>query len=390
METTVRERVLKGSGYVLPWILGIAFTLGDFGYIGAGITIAICLWYGAWNWRAVIHWKWAMIVIAFFAAIALKDCALWLAGNCLFVSVAKSSSRIVSLFGISAILKAYEPEIVEKLFGRALGVFFVAIFCITVMINIRVIPEIINPNSFGMDCIWFALFVILSTVKDKKGIKGEILTGSLVLLGAAIFTFNALILKGSRTALLAYVLAIAFIYISRYRNARWISVLFLAAAIAGTFAVAISFSSRLDNVLTYRQELWNSYLLRASERLWTGWGYLDPGNAGVLLGDMMKDRVLFYDFKRFGLGPHNSFLTMLFENGLAFLILYIGLLFARAWKTKGENDFFDTVFATYIWFMTTDAMTTGGITFLGFFLGVSLLAGGRTTCPDRSMKRQSS
>jgi hypothetical protein len=371
-----KARVLKASGIALPWTLGIAFVFGDYTYIGAILTVALCLWYSAWNWRAVLSWKWAMMVLGFFAALALKDCVMWLAGAEQFISFAKSGSRIISLFGAAAILSAYEDEKAEQIYGNALGLFAAVIAVATLLIRMGKLPALLNPNSFGMDCCWFPLYLVI-VLRRRGGAKLESYAALVALAGGAIVALEAFKNSGSRTAPIAYVVALLFIYLARPLGARRLSIGVFILAIASIGFFSMTYLPNLDNLLSHRQELWNAYITKGAERPFLGWGYIDPTSAKSLLGSKLNSRPIYIEFMAAGYGPHNSFLAMFFENGAIAIVLYTILLIVRAAKAKKKPDLFDVSFIAFIVFMSSDAMNAGGITFLGFFLGTCLLAGGR-------------
>ena len=102
---SIRGRVLTLTEGLFPWILGIAFAFSNiprFYWIGIWLLLFSALWFSVWNFRGVFSSRWALLVIVFFAAIALKDGVLWAVGSGRFDSFAKSGSRIVSLFGAAA------------------------------------------------------------------------------------------------------------------------------------------------------------------------------------------------------------------------------------------------------------------------------------------------
>jgi O-antigen ligase len=309
-----------------------------------------------------------------YAAIALKDCAIWLLADGSFTAFAKSGSRIVSLFGAAAILSAYDREKAERVFGTALGVFAAGIALITLLMRFKTIPHILNANSFGMDFCWFPLCIV-SMIRRKAGAKAEAAALAVGIGGAAIIAAEAFLNNGSRTAPIAYLAGLLFIYLARPLGGRKLTVAVVVMAIAGIFALSITFSPKLNSILAHRQELWNAYASKGAEKPLTGWGYTGPDENKRLLDDKLTGKPVYEMFSQTGLGPHNSFLSMFFENGIIAAAFFAVLLIARAFKSKRNPDIFDTSFIVFLVFMSTDAMSAGGITFLGFFLGACVLAG---------------
>ena len=93
-----------------------------------------------------------------------------------------------------------------------------------------------------------------------------------------------------------------------------------------------------------------------------------------MLNNELRGRPIYDEFMAVGNGPHNSFLAMFFENGIIAIAIYIVLFIIRVLRTKSPPNFFDVSLVAFLVFMSTDAINSGGITFLGFFLGVCFLS----------------
>jgi O-antigen ligase len=160
-------------------------------------------------------------------------------------------------------------------------------------------------------------------------------------------------------------------------GSRRVSTAIVFLAVAGSGYLALSYSPKIDNLLTHRQELWNAYTAKSMEKPLTGWGYADSSRAIKLLADKLANKPMNAEFTVAGNGPHNSYLAMVFENGIVALLGFTTLLVYRARQARDKPTLFDVALIGFIVFMSSDAMNAGGITFLGFFLGVCFLAVGR-------------
>jgi len=59
--------LLNISAKILPYVFGVAFSLGSYTYVGAVLTLVISAWFLALNWKEVLKDKWSLIVIGFFS-----------------------------------------------------------------------------------------------------------------------------------------------------------------------------------------------------------------------------------------------------------------------------------------------------------------------------------
>ncbi|HNV36965.1 MAG TPA: hypothetical protein PKL79_08095, partial [Rectinema sp.] len=112
-----------------------------------------------------------------------------------------------------------------------------------------------------------------------------------------------------------------------------------------------------------------------------GWGFTTEADNIRLVSSYMIDTPFYDAFAKTGLGPHNSFLAMFFENGVIALAGYITLLLARIRAMRPPLTMFDVSLLAYLVFMSLDAMAPGGLTVLGYFLGICILE-----VPERSQE----
>lgn len=388
--SSLRGRALALSEGALPWALGVAFAFSNiprFYWIGVALILFSALWYSAWNFRAALSSRWALLVIGFFAAIALKDGVLWAAGAGRFDSFAKSGSRVLSLFGAAAMLAAYPRERAERAFGLALGV-SAAIIAAEALLVLRGAAQapVMNPNTFGMLFAWLPLSLALR-LREKGKAWAEIAAAAAGLAGLGILYYHGFRLGGDRTAPLAYAVALAYLYLANPlwakppelgkrppRAPRALLAAEVACAAAAILFLSLVFVPKFDAILTGRAQLWKAYAAKGLERPLLGWGYTDEGDNLSLVADKLRGAPIYDQFMASGLGPHNSLLAMFFENGALFALAYLALLLMRARRTGPRAGLFDVSLAAYLAFMSADAMAPGGITFLGFYLGVCLLS----------------
>jgi hypothetical protein len=380
---TLRERVLSASAPFFPWLLGVAFAFGNiprFYWVGIGLLLFLAVWYGLWNFRAALSSRWALLVVGFFAAIALKDGILWAAGAGRFDSFAKSGSRIVSLFGAAAMLAAYPRKETERAFGLALGV-SAAIIAAEALLVLwgKAGQPVMNSNTFGMLFAWLPLYFALR-LREKGKAWAEILAAVVGLAGLGLLYYHGFKLGGDRTAPIAYAVGLVYLYLANplrsrpSRAPRALLAVEVACAAAAIAFLSLVFVPKIDAILTGRAELWGAYAAKGMERPLLGWGYTDEGDNIRLVADKLRGMPIHDQFMASGLGPHNSLLAMFFENGALFALAYLALLFLRARKTGPRAGLFDVSLAAYIAFMSADAMAPGGVTFLGFYLGACLLS----------------
>jgi O-antigen ligase len=396
---TLRERVLSASERAFPLILGVAFAFSNiwrFYWVGIGAILFSAVWFAVWNFQGVIKSRWAILVLLFFLAITMKDGILWVAGSGRFTAFAKSGSRVVSLFGAAALLTAYPAQKAERFFGIALGISALIISIATAMIHFGLLQiDEMNPNTFGMLSVWVVFFIVVKLRSNKK-IFTEILAGLAGLAGLGLFYLEGFKNTGNRTAIFAYVAALVYLYLANpvwpsrpgNRTSRYLLVLEVAGAAAAITILSIVYIPRVDAILTMRQQLWMGYAQKAAERPLLGWGYTAEAENRAILDTTFRGKPVYEVYKAMGLGPHNSLLSMFFENGIIFALGFVWLLIARAWKTENRAGLFDVSLVAYIAFMSADAMAPGGISFLGFYLGVCILSpiAGTSLGPARKIK----
>lgn len=386
----VKDRLLSIAYTIVPLLLGIAFSVGDFTYIGVALIVAVSAWYLILGWKAVLSNQWALLVIGFFLAIALKDGTLFALGQGSFKAFAKSGSRVFVLAGTAAFLMAYEKHTIEKAFGTALGIAAAAAAAMTILARLGVIPWIINANMFGETFVWFPLYLAYTT-KKKGTRKANVLSLVILLAGFAIVLFEAFGMReqGSRAAPLAFLAGAFFLIISRLepKLRKWLAYALLAGAVAAIFYCSLTFDERINNLLANRQYLWNAYAHKGIEHIWFGWGWTDSSDNQRIIGEYMKNTPFYQGFVSRGFGPHNSLLAMFFENGILALIAYIGLVVARIARARVPFSFFDISLMAFIVFFSIDAFAPGALSFLGYYLGVCLLAVDNTRIIAKSADR---
>jgi O-antigen ligase len=113
---------------------------------------------------------------------------------------------------------------------------------------------------------------------------------------------------------------------------------------------------------------------KGAERPLLGWGYTEEDDNRRLVGPLLEGKRAYEMIMRKGLGPHNAFLGMFFENGAIAALFFVTLFFLRVLRSSTPFGSFDVSLIAYIAFMSSDAMNPGGLTFLGYYLGICLLA----------------
>lgn len=378
---------IEATGRVLHWLLSAAFVLSYYTRVGTALIIALCAWYLALNIEALRKDRWALAVIVLFALVAAKDGAMLLAGSGSFKAFAKSGSRVFVLAGCAAMLDAHRGERIERMLLLAFGITAAAMGAIFALMRFGAIPAIYNPNLFGMQALWFPLALAVrmrdgGLRPDAPIVRKYIAAAAILLGGVAILFADGYLagasFPGSRTAPFALATASVFALLPRKRLARVLAAGVVVAALIGIAVLSRTYSEKLDNLLASRQQLWNAFAAKGAERPLTGWGYTDVEENRAIVAESMKGKSYYEAEMLIGSGPHNAFLAMFFENGILFLLAYAGLLVARLLKSSVPAGFFDVSLLAYIVLMSADAMSPGGVTFLGFFLGMCLLSvGGR-------------
>lgn len=375
MTRTFRDRALDATGRVLPYLLAIAFIFSYYTYIGTAVILALCAWYLALNARAVPANRWAMVVIAFFALIAAKDGIMWLAGSGSFKALAKSGSRVFVLAGCAALLDAERGDRLERTWLKTFGITAAAMALIFALMRSGMIQRIYNVNLFGMQSLWFPLALAIGART-----RSPIQAAAILAVGLGILAFDGYwpwaSFPGSRSAPLAFAATAVFALLPRKPATRIAAAILVIAAAAGIAFLSTTYNRKLDDLLIYRQELWNAYAAKGAERPLTGWGYTESAENQALVAESLKGKRSYDQVIAIGSGPHNAFLAMFFENGIVFAIAYAALLAARFLRAGTPLGFLDLSLVAYSILMSTDAMNPGGLTFLGFFLGICLLGEG--------------
>jgi hypothetical protein len=370
-----KNRLLARSYDIVPLALGIAFSFSDYTYIGVAIILFISAWYALLNWRVVLSDTWALTVLGFFLAIALKDGLLYALGSGSFTSFAKTGSRVVVLAGAAGLLNAYSKPQIEDIFETALAILAGTVSIITILMRLGLIPWINNANTFGMSFVWFPL-LLAYRIQKKDGKRASSFSRLVLLAGFAIVLFEAIGMReqGSRTAPLAFLAGAFFVLSSKPRTQKYLGYGLFFIAIIATIYFSLTFDTSINKLLANRQYLWNAFAHKGLQRIWTGWGWTDSAANVRIVGDYMKNTPFYQAFLSKGYGPHNALLAMFFENGLIGFVAYCVLITARIAKSAHPFNFFDISFMAFIVFFSLDAFAPGGLSFLGYFLGICLLA----------------
>jgi O-antigen ligase len=371
---TVGERLLRASGAFLPALLAAAFTLSYYTNIGTLVILGLSAWYIALGWRKVAAWPWALAVIGLFALVALKDGMLLLLGEGGFRSFAKSGSRIVSLAGAAALLASHPRERVERAFETALGITLGFVLLAFVAARAGIAPWLFNTNALGMLGAWYPL-VLAARLRRGADARARRLAVAILVIGFLVFLWDVLSPSpGSRTAIPAYLLGAAFVLAPRGKHLGRAGATLVVLAMASSTLLSQVFVPRLDELLSRRQQIWSAFVEKGLERPILGWGYTEEDDNRRLVGPLLEGRSEYESFMRKGLGAHNAFISMFFENGLVAVLVLVALLAWRARRMEDPPGPFDVSLMAYLVFMSMDAFSAGGITFLGYYLGICLLA----------------
>jgi O-antigen ligase len=370
-------KLLEISGKILPYLFGIAFSFSSYTYVGVALTLLISAWYLALGWKKVLRDRWSLIVIGFFLAITCKDAVEFVLGNETFAAFAKSGSRIFVLAGSAVLILAYPREKLERAFLVGYGIAAAWIGLVFILMRLAVLPWIYNYNEFGDLAMWFPL--LLGAGLYKKGDrKSKTMAIAIFVAGLAILCFDAVGMKiqGSRTAPVALFVGFVFTLLSGKKASRWLAAALLFAAIASIVVLSLDFIPKIDTFLEHRQELWQAYWTKGLERPFTGWGFTQAADNIRLIEPLMRGKPYYESFIKGGSGPHNSFLAIFFENGILALLGFVAILFVRIKKASKPLSPFDIALIAYIGVISMDAMMAGGLTYLGYFLGICILAVG--------------
>ncbi|HQK09438.1 MAG TPA: O-antigen ligase family protein [Rectinema sp.] len=380
-----RDSLFATSLRFLPFLFALAFSFSGYTNIAIFVILFLSFWYLILNWQIVIRDRWALCVIGFFLAIAAKDGIMFALGKGSFVAFAKSGSRPVVLAGCSAMLYAHSREDIERALSVGFSVTFFYLFIIFIFMRFKILPMIYNANTFGMVGIWAA--ILTGTNKWQNKTKNSKLQALAILISMFILVlqdaFFSGSFEGSRTAVFAMIAALCFILLSETKYAIILARLELAVVLVFIFIGSMVFIPQFNDLLANRQYLWQAFLRKGLEQPLLGWGFTTEAANIHLVSSYMIDTPFYDSFAKTGLGPHNSFLAMFFENGVIALAGYITLLIARIRAIRVPLTMFDVSLLAYFIFMSLDAMAPGGLTVLGYFLGLCILA-----VPEKAQKNK--
>lgn len=382
-QPNLKARVLEVSGAMLPFALGIAFSFSSYTYLGVALTLIISAWYLALGWREVLNDRWSLIVIGFFLAITCKDALAFALKTETFAAFAKSGSRVFVLAGAAATLYSYPREKIERAFVIGYGIAAAWIAIIFIFMRLSILPWIYNPNEFGNLAMWFPL-LWGSRLYSRGDAKSRALTIVIFALSLAILSFDAvgMTVQGSRMAPVAFAVGCVFTLISKSKNSRWLGIILLLSAVGCIIFISIYFDPQIDTLLTHRQELWQAFWQKTLQRPLTGWGWTSSADNIRLIEPLMRGKFLYPEFMTTGYGPHNSFLAIFFENGIFALIGFVAMLGFRILRSSRPLRPFDIALIAYIVVISLDAMMAGGLTYLGYFLGVCVLSVNPSSSPE--------
>lgn len=378
-----RDFLLATSLRFLPFLFALAFSFSGYTNIAIFVVLFLSFWYLILNWQIVIRDRWALFVIGFFLAIAAKDGIMFALGKGSFVAFAKSGSRPVVLAGCSAMLHAHSRKDIERALVYGFWVTFSYLLIIFILMRFNILPMIYNANTFGMIGIWAA--ILTGTNRWQNKIKNSRLEALAILISVLILVLQDVYFsggfEGSRTAIFAMITAICFILFSETKYAMVLARLELALVLVFILIGSMVFIPQLNDLLANRQYLWQAFLRKGLEQPLIGWGFTTEADNIRLVSSYMIDTPFYDAFAKTGFGPHNSLLAMFFENGVIAFAGYIALLFARIRAMRPPLTMFDVSLLAYLVFMSLDAMAPGGLTVLGYFLGICILE-----VPERSQE----
>ncbi|MGO8753737.1 MAG: O-antigen ligase family protein [Gallionellaceae bacterium] len=212
------------------------------------------------------------------------------------------------------------------LLGSLLAVW--GILQVTVSGYTRAVGPLSDPNTYGclLNLLWFPLFTrFLSLTNGESAVKP---------IGFALLVIlTALMMSGSRTALLIWMLLFAIIALLQWKTVARARLLFVCAMAAATFFIYSLYSSHLT-VASYQAAIvlphaaqaaasprflmWQSTLKMWLDAPWLGgglgsWNYIYPayrsaGETGTA-----------------GYYAHNDYLQLLQEGGIALFVILIGI-----------------------------------------------------------------
>jgi len=358
-----RDFLLATSLRFLPFLFALAFSFSGYTNIAIFVILFLSFWYLILNWQIVIRDRWALFVIGFFLAIAAKDGIMFALGKGSFVAFAKSGSRPVVLAGCSAMLHAHSRKDIERALMYGFWVTFSYLLIIFILMRFNILPMIYNANTFGMIGIWAA--ILTGTNRWQNKIKNSRLEALAILISVLILVLQDVYFsggfEGSRTAIFAMITAICFILFSETKYAMVLARLELVLVLVFILIGSMVFIPQLNDLLANRQYLWQAFLRKGLEQPLIGWGFTTEADNIRLVSSYMIDTPFYDAFAKTGFGPHNSFAG------------YITLLLARIRAMRPPLTMFDVSLLAYLVFMSLDAMAPGGLTVLGYFLGICIL-----------------
>ena len=260
------------------------------------------------------------IVLGFmlFAAWAMAS-LMWTNGEEDFVGSLKPALHLLMLFWGCALLTRYRSESLQPVFFAAAVIALVAtVYNLYMLIPIRlVVPEyrmigagafdnpLLSSHAFGFFCIyWLTLGM---TCK-----RPQIL---FIAIPAFTIMFAALLATGSRTPLVAVVMAMVWLSFICW-NRRSLALMSMLV-VGGAVVVALFWEMLISRGSSFRLDLWNMVLALIEQRPWIGYGYeatlgLElPGTGGYIVSE-----------------PHNFALGVLYYTGI---LGFTPWLFMQAW-----------------------------------------------------------
>lgn len=260
------------------------------------------------------------IVLGFmlFAAWAMAS-LMWTNGEEDFVGSLKPALHLLMLFWGCALLTRYRSESLQPVFFAAAVIALVAtVYNLYMFIPISlVVPEyrmigagafdnpLLSSHAFGFFCIyWLTLGM---TCK-----RPQIL---FIAIPAFTIMFAALLATGSRTPLVAVVMAMVWLSFICW-NRRSLALMSMLV-VGGAVVVALFWEMLISRGSSFRLDLWNMVLALIEQRPWIGYGYeatlgLElPGTGGYIVSE-----------------PHNFALGVLYYTGI---LGFTPWLFMQAW-----------------------------------------------------------
>lgn len=378
MKKLDRDGVLGISGRIAPPVLALAFILSYWTAAGTVLIIPFCAWYAVFGWRKALRSVWVQAVLGFFLLLALKDFLSFLAGSGTFRSFAKSGSRGFVLLGAASFLALYGKDKAEWVFlsalagvAAAMGIYW-ALFTAHLSLGWpKAFDETLQRNVPGQLSLWFPLGILLYARK-MEGRFAPVWRIAAFAFGEVFMIFLSLS-GGWRVGPLAFAVLGLGLFLPWPRVRHYFVPSLLLLSLLALFGLMGTSDRRFNRLLFYRIDLWNAYAAKAMERPLLGWGYSEPERNKDLAAEDLKGTMAFEEFAQVGLGPHNAYIAMVFENGLVALAGFVALLFFRAFSIRSPPSFFDLSFAAFIFLLALDAMNPGGLRFLGFFLSFCLI-----------------